>query len=148
MAKLKVKKLNPEAKEPTKAHPDDAAYDLYAMSRDTLQLPTGPVIEYDTGIAVVIPKGYAGICLPRSGITTKTSLVLGNSCGLIDPGYNGSIKFQFRANSTHHVKAYEIGDRIGQILIVKGEFNDGIELVDELPKSDRGTTGFGSSGVK
>ena len=146
--KLKYKKLSPEAKTPTKAHKLDAGYDMYATSQKTLQLPTGPVVEYTTDIAVSIPAGFVGLMMPRSSITTKTSLMLWNCVGCIDAGYHGPIKFQFRATSFSGVKPYEVGDKIGQLVVVPLADVDGLEEVDDLGESERSDKGFGSTGVK
>jgi dUTP pyrophosphatase len=143
---VKIKKVHKDAKLPEYMTDGAGAMDMYAVTRNTLQLAVGPIVEYDTGIALEIPEGHIGLLFPRSSITTKTSLFLGNSVGCIDSDYRGSIKFQFRATSLHGVKPYDPGDRIGQLIIVpfpKVQWNE----VNELSDSERGTKGFGSSGT-
>lgn len=142
---LKIKKLSEKANTPTRANKGDAGLDLYAASFETLQLPSGPAIEYNTDIAVEIPEGYVGLLFARSSITTKTSLMMGNSVGVIDSSYRGAIKLQFRATAFSGVKKYEIGDKIGQLVVVPYvEVN--VEEVKELSETTRGAGAFGSSG--
>lgn len=137
--KVRFKKLVPEAVIPTKAHPTDAGFDLTCIravySRDW--------ISYSTGIAVEIPEGYVGLIFPRSSIYKK-DLLLSNSVGVIDSGYRGEVMFKFRYVGTEG-KTYEVGDRIGQLIILpypEIEF----EETNELSDSDRGTGGYGSTG--
>ena len=103
------------------------------------------MIEYGTDLAIELPSGYCALLMPRSSIGKNTTLALANSCGLLDSDYRGEIKFQFRELADAHGLKYKIGDRIGQILIIK---NEDIEFqeVNELSNSERGTGGFGSSG--
>lgn len=141
---LQVKALVANAKLPTRAHPNDAGLDLYAHSET--KDPQGRFVEYDTGIAVAIPEGYVGLLCPRSSIS-NTSLMLRNSVGILDSGYQGPITFRFkRLPDCKGLHFYNIGDRIGQLVIVPILLLDPV-FVDELPKSDRGTGGYGSTGV-
>ena len=115
--KVKIQKLNEKAVIPKYAKPGDAGLDLTAVSENFKQTQGGIVVEYGTGLAFEIPKGHVGLIYPRSSITTKTSLSLGNCVGVIDSGYRGEVKFQFRKFGTGQTK-YKIGDRIGQIIIM------------------------------
>ena len=136
---LKIKKLNKYAKTPTRAHESDAGLDLYAdwrMKRDGL-------LVYGTGIAIEIPEGFVGLLCQRSSVY-KTDLMLSNAVGIIDAGYRGEIVFKFRPTKSNP-KIYEVGDRIGQLVIVRMH-QLSPEIVDELPPSDRGTGGYGSTG--
>ena len=90
---IKIKKVLPNAQLPVKGSDGAAAYDVFAAKETFLQELTGPVVEYDTGLAFEIPKGYYIDARPRSGITTKTTLLLGNGCGVIDSDYRGTVKF-------------------------------------------------------
>lgn len=143
--KVKVKKLHENAKI-EKATDGSAGYDVYATEdADMKLLPGGVIFEYDTGLAFEVPEGYYLDARSRSSITTKTRLALGNGAGVIDSDYRGPVKFQFR--SVNEVgKLYKKGDRIGQLILKKYETMD-IEYVNELSKTERGTGGFGSSGV-
>lgn len=134
------KKTHPEAKIPYRATPFSAGADLFAVSKEWDN--DNQVLSFDTGISVSIPTGHFGMIVPRSSIY-KTGLTLCNSCGIIDSDYTGSIKVKFYASRPK--KNYEIGDRIAQLIIVPYSHVDFIE-VDDLPKTDRGDGGFGSTG--
>lgn len=139
---LKVKRLSPEAQLPKKAHNTDACFDLTAVSErfDIL----GKYFEYGTGLAAIVPEGYCLELYPRSSISNK-DLVLSNSCGIVDANYLGEIRFRFKTLTNVGVRKYNVGDRIGQMKLVKLDDTE-IEEVTELPTTERGTSGFGSSG--
>jgi len=113
--KVKIKKLHPDAVIPKYAKEGDAGMDLTAVSReiDVNYMDGDNLITYGTGLAFEIPKGYVGLVFPRSSIYKK-DLTLSNSVGVIDSGYRGEVKFKFRNND---YRDYDIGDRIGQIII-------------------------------
>ena len=138
--KVKIKRLSENAKLPTKAHPTDAGYDLYAASTS---VDKNYNIVYGTGIAVEIPDGYVGLVFPRSSIANK-AIMLTNSVGVIDSGYRGEVMAKFK-RVTDELDSYQVGDRIAQLIIIpypQVEF----EEVSELSNSDRGEGGYGSSG--
>lgn len=138
--KVKIKKLSTNAKLPTKAHTTDAGYDLYAAS---ISVDKNYNIVYGTGIAVEIPNGYVGLVFPRSSIASK-DIMLTNSVGVIDSGYRGEIMAKFK-RVTGEFGAYQVGDRIAQLIIMPyPEIK--FEEVDDLSDSDRGVGGYGSSG--
>ena len=151
--KVKIKKLYEDSILPTKAHATDAGYDLYAHSKSYDD--DGNVV-YGSGVAMEIPQGYVGLVFPRSS-NAKKNLILSNSVGVIDSGYRGEISFKFKfapiSNaqtqeqylSFAYSKRYEIGERIGQIIIVPYPEIEFVE-VDELSDSERGDGGYGSSG--
>lgn len=131
------KKEHPNAVTPAYAKKGDAAVDLTAVSiRKHLQ----KYIEYDTGIAVAIPEGYVGLLFPRSSMT-DTGHTMRNSVGVIDSGYRGTMKFRLTSESAY--PEYKVGDRIGQLIIMPYPKIDFVE--GELPESERGTSGFGST---
>jgi len=137
---IKIKKLHEKAVIPSYAKEGDAGLDLTCISEEWNS--DNSMVTYDTGIAVEIPIGYVGLLFPRSSVS-KTSLILANSVGVIDSGYRGSIMFKYRYPEEGMV--YDIGDRVGQLLILpypKVEF----EEVEELSDTNRGDGGFGSSG--
>ena len=147
--KVKVKKLDPNAKLPVKAHEKDFCYDVVAVSRKRVGWRTW---EYKLGLAFEIERNpflanLANVSLdfrPRSSVY-KTGLSLCNCCGTIDELYRGEVKAYFyRVNLFG--KKYKVGDRIGQIklgITLPLEF----EEVDELNmNTERGTGGFGSTG--
>lgn len=147
--KVNVKKLDSNAVLPTYAKHGDAGMDLTATSKS---YDNHGNVVYGTSLAFEIPHGYVGLLFPRSS-NTKKDLILGNSVGVIDSGYRGEVVFKFKPSATLDIKKevgigtfynYEIGDRIGQIIIMpypQIEFN----LVDELSVTDRGIGGFGST---
>ena len=88
--KVPFRKLRPDARVPSRAYDGDAGYDLSAADRAVL--PPGGRAVVGTGVAVVVPAGYAGLVLPRSGLATRHGVSLVNASGLIDPGYRGVLK--------------------------------------------------------
>lgn len=147
MLDVKIKKLNENAVIPSYAKDGDAGMDLTATSKSYDE--HGNVV-YGTGLAFEIPKGYVGLLFPRSS-NTKKDLILGNSVGVIDSGYRGEVVLKFKpapyiAESRvcdDHL-FYEIGDRIGQIIIMPYPTINFIE-VSELSETVRGNGGFGST---
>lgn len=151
--KVNVKKLDGNAVLPTYAKHGDAGMDLTATSKS---YDSHGNVVYGTGLAFEIPNGHVGLLFPRSS-NTKKDLILANSVGVIDSGYRGEVVFKFKKShnlfqcvdgdarfSSEKPKQYDIGDRIGQIIIMpypQIEFN----LVDELSTTDRGIGGFGST---
>lgn len=138
--KVKIKKLHPDAIIPKYSKQGDAGMDLTAISEEWNGETS--MVTYDTGLSIEIPEGYVGLLFPRSSIS-KTVLSLANSVGVIDSGYRGPIVLKFRY--PEEGGAYDVGDRVGQILILpypQIEF----EEVGELSESERGEGGFGSTG--
>jgi dUTP pyrophosphatase len=146
---LKFKKLHPNAVIPSYAKPGDAGLDLTAI--DVLYCEE--FIEFKTGLAVEIPPGFVGLLFPRSSITKKL-VVMANSVGVIDSGYRGELVARFK-RVQHDVgcnygyydteQYYQRKDRVAQLIVIPyPTFR--IEEVDKLSSSERGTTGFGSTG--
>jgi dUTP pyrophosphatase len=139
---VNIKKLHPDAVIPSYAKAGDAGMDLTAIS---MEKDSHGNVVYGTGLAIEIPEGYVGLIFPRSS-NSKTDLYLTNHVGVIDSGYRGEIQFKFRANpSLINARIYHLGDRIGQLIIIP---YPGIQFVevDELSDTERGTSGFGSTG--
>ena len=141
---IKIKKLNQNAVIPTYAKQGDAGLDLTAIYKITDNKQN---IVYGTGLAIEIPQGYVGLVFPRSS-NSKTDLRLTNSVGVIDSGYRGEIIFKFRPTANKFkiqtkLDEYEIGDRIGQLIILPYPKVNFIE-VDELSQTERGANGYGS----
>lgn len=139
--KVKIKKLHADAVIPKYAKESDAGLDLVAtsiISNTTFQ------ITYGLGIALEIPEGFVGLVFPRSSIR-NTELILSNSVGVIDAGYRGELQATFNKSNGLDSLAYNVGDRVCQIIILA---QPQIELteVDELSESQRGEGGFGSTG--
>lgn len=142
---LKVKRLTPSAKLPTKAHPSDAGFDIYANV--DLDIPSGKTRLVSTGIAIEIPEGYYGRLKGRSGLTSKTLLRVQE--GTIDSNYRGEIKVICDSLDTELSDVgYMVakGERIAQLIIQPLPKFEVVEVSD-LSNSDRGENGFGSSGV-
>jgi dUTP pyrophosphatase len=141
--KLTVTRLAPGAQLPTRAYPGDAGLDLHAA--EPARLAPGERASVGTGLAVAIPDGYAGLVLARSGLAARHGIALVNAPGLIDAGYRGELRVLLL--NTDRVAAFDIqpGDRIAQLVLVA---TTEIELqeVEQLPDSQRGERGFGSSG--
>lgn len=138
---VKFKRLHKNAVLPRYAKYGDAGLDLTATTKhwDTLNR----VMVYGTGIAAEIPEGYVGLVFPRSSIF-KLSLSLANAVGVIDSGYRGEIIFMFK-ESDEQLNYYDPGDRIGQLIIVPFPAIMP-EWSDDLSQTDRGNSGYGSSG--
>ena len=140
---LPVRRLDPRAVLPTRAYNGDAGLDLYAL--EAVTLGPGERAAVPTGIAVEIPLGHAGLVLPRSGLAAGHGIALVNAPGLIDPGYRGEVRVLLL--NTDRAAAYDVqpGDRIAQLLLVRFEAPEVVE-VQALAESERGGGGFGSSG--
>lgn len=164
MLNVKIKKLSKDAVIPTYAKHGDAGMDLTATSKEYDD--HGNVV-YGTSLAFEIPYGYVGLLFPRSS-NTKKDLVLGNSVGVLDSGYRGEVFLKFKparpdytisedfiseknedgywrlSKQESDLNGYNIGDKIGQIIIIPIPQVNFIEA-DELSSSDRGVGGFGST---
>lgn len=141
---IKIKKIKENAVLPSKAHKSDAGFDLVATSKEFDEY--GNVV-YGTGLAFEIPEGYVGLLFPRSS-NAKKDLLLSNSVGVIDSGYRGEVLFKFKTTQLQGkiYKTYEIGERIGQLIIMPYP-NIEFVKVKELSDTERGYGGYGSSGV-
>lgn len=142
---IKFKKLHKDAVTPIFSSEGAAGADLTAITEKVDINLTGLTVSYDTGIAVEIPKGFVGLLFPRSSVSTKTTLVLGNSVGVIDSDYRGSIQFKFKDVARGQGKKYQAGEKIGQLVIVPIPVISFTE-VDELTNTQRGDGSFGSTG--
>lgn len=143
--RIYFKKLNQRAMAPTKAHKDDAGYDLVATSQSTFYDDRlAGYTEYGTGLAVAIPKGYVGLLFPRSSVS-RTNQILSNCVGVLDSGYIGEIKARFRTILDSKAESYLPPDKILQLVILELPDTQLVE-VDDLDATDRGLGGFGSSG--
>jgi dUTP pyrophosphatase len=141
--RLEFARLTAAAVAPTRAHDDDAGYDLYASAPAVLA--PGNRTAVPTGIAVAIPHGHAGLVLPRSGLARRHGVTLANAPGLIDAGYRGELQVLLLNTDRSEPFEVAVGDRIAQLVIVRHEAPELVE-VDALGDSARGEGGFGSSG--
>lgn len=143
--KIKFKKLTNNAVIPTKAHPDDAGYDLYAsLSEEMIFIPPHQTLKIPTDIAMAIPKGYFGGIYARSGLASKQGLRPANAVGVCDSSYRGNIIVALH-NDSERDQFIHNHDRIAQ-LIIQPYLNLDLEEVEELDETYRGDGGFGSSG--
>jgi dUTP pyrophosphatase len=141
---LSVKRLRADAVVPSQAYPGDAGLDLAACER--VELEPGARAVVGTGIAVAIPPGHAGFVVPRSGLAARHGLGKVNAPGLIDAGYRGEIKVILHNTDREAAFVVEPGMRIAQLVVVELPRIELVE-VDELPDSERGAGGLGSSGM-
>ena len=140
MSQLFVKLLSKDAKMPTRAHPTDAGCDLYSAHPYVIP-PRGKCLV-ETEISVTIPYGYYGRCASKSGLSAKNSIEIG--AGVIDQGYTGQIVLVTYNHSDVEFKINK-GDKVGQLILENIAIPTIVE-VKELPKTDRGDNGFGSTG--
>ena len=143
MIEIQIKLLDEDLPMPRYQHEGDAGLDL--PSRVDYVLEPGERAMIPTGIAVAIPRGYAGFVLPRSGLASRHGITLVNSPGLVDSGYRGEmaiIMINTDKREAFHIKR---GDRIAQLVIQKVVEATTIQ-VSELDATSRGSGGFGSTG--
>ena len=142
MISVAIQRLHADAVVPTRAYAGDAGLDLAACER--VELAPGSRATVGTGLAVAIPDGHAGFVQPRSGLAAKHGITIVNSPGLIDSGYRGELRVTLLNTDLHETFVVEPGMRIAQLVIVELPELELVEL-DELPDSERGARGFGSS---
>ena len=134
--------VRPGARVPARAYAGDAGLDLAACEQ--LELRPGERALVPTGLAVAIPEGYAGFVQPRSGLAARDGITVVNSPGLIDSGYRGEIQVVLLNTDQERTFIAEAGDRIAQLVVLPVPALL-VREVDELPPSERGVRGFGSS---
>jgi dUTP diphosphatase len=137
-----VQRLRPDAELPARAYAGDAGLDLSACER--VELPPGERALVPTGLAVAIPEGYAGFVQPRSGLASAHGITIVNTPGLVDSGYRGELRVALLNTDPRETFVVEPGMRIAQLVVVPVPEVELVE-VDELPGSERGVRGFGSS---
>jgi len=141
---LAVRRLRDEAVLPEQAYAGDAGLDLATCER--VELGPGERALVPTGLAVAVPDGYAGFVQPRSGLAALRGITVVNSPGLIDSGYRGEVKVVLLNTDPVERFVAEPGERIAQLVVLRVPAVEVVE-VDELPESERGTLGFGSSSL-
>ncbi len=127
---------------PARAYAGDAGLDLSSCER--VELRPGERALVPTGLAVAIPDGYAGFVQPRSGLATRHGISIVNTPGLIDAGYRGELQVALLNTDAREAFVVEPGMRIAQLVVLPVPELEPVE-VDELPASERGARGFGSS---
>ncbi len=142
MIELPIRRLRDDAVVPSRAYAGDAGLDLAACEQ--VELGPGERASIGTGLAVAIPEGYAGFVQPRSGLAARHGITIVNAPGLIDSGYRGELKVVLLNTDARESFVVEAGMRIAQLVVLRVPAVDPVE-VDELPESERGVRGFGSS---
>lgn len=144
MSEIPITRLDPDLPLPAYAKPGDAGVDLRSTTDVVLRAGGGRSLV-PTGVAIAIPEGYAGFVQPRSGLALKHGVTCLNTPGLIDSGYRGELKVLLVNTDPAEDFTITRGERIAQLVIQAVEHARFVEM-DELPESERGAGGFGSSG--
>ncbi|WP_022885190.1 dUTP diphosphatase [Glaciibacter superstes] len=129
---------------PGYAHPGDAGADLH--SNEDVVLAPGERALVGTGVAIALPDGFAAFVVPRSGLAVKHGITIVNSPGTVDAGYRGEIMVTLLNTDQREPYRISAGDRIAQLIVMpvtRAQFVP----VERLPGSQRGESGFGSSGL-
>ncbi len=142
MIELPIQRLREDAVIPERAYAGDAGLDLAACER--VELGPGERALVGTGLAVAIPEGHAGFVQPRSGLAARHGVAVVNSPGLVDSGYRGELRVVLLNTDKVERFVVEPGMRIAQLVVLPIPELELLE-VDELPVSERGVRGFGSS---
>jgi dUTP pyrophosphatase len=142
VTELPLHRLREDAIVPAQAYPGDAGLDLSACER--VELGPGERAVVGTGLAVAIPEGHAGFVQPRSGLAAKHGITILNAPGLIDSGYRGELRVVLHNTDLSEPFVVEPGMRIAQLVVLPLGDVEPTE-VEELPPSERGVRGFGSS---
>jgi len=142
VTELLIQRLRDDAVVPVQAYAGDAGLDLSACDR--VEIGAGERALVGTGLAVAIPDGYAGFVQPRSGLAAEHGVTVLNTPGLIDSGYRGEVRVILHNSDPATPFVVEPGMRIAQLVVVPLAEIEPME-VDELPASERGVRGFGSS---
>jgi len=145
MTDLLIHQLDPELPLPRFAKPGDAGADLYA--RIDLTLAPGERALMPTGIAIALPPGFAAFIHPRSGLAIRDGLSMVNAPGTVDASYRGEIQVILVNMDRTNAISIKRGDRVAQIVIQRIESVNFVP-VSQLPGTERGSGGFGSTGKK
>ena len=142
MIELPITRLREDATLPERAYSGDAGLDLASCER--VELGPGERALVGTGLAVAIPEGFAGFVQPRSGLAAKHGITVVNSPGLVDSGYRGELRVVLLNTDRERPFVVEPAMRIAQLVVLPVPELELVE-VEELPASERGVRGFGSS---
>lgn len=129
---------------PSYSHPGDAGADL--SSAEALTLAPGQRATVATGVSIALPDGFVAFVVPRSGLAAKHGITIVNSPGTVDAGYRGELKVTLLNTDSSNSFDIAVGDRIAQIIIMPVTQARFIP-VEKLPVSERGESGFGSTGL-
>ena len=142
MIELAIQRLREDAVVPVRAYPGDAGLDLASCER--VELGPGERAVVGTGLAVAVPEGHAGFVQPRSGLASRHGISVVNAPGLIDSGYRGEVRVVLLNTDRREAFVVEPGMRIAQLVVLPVPTLELVET-EELPESERGVRGFGSS---
>ncbi|MFY0407882.1 dUTP diphosphatase [Solicola sp. PLA-1-18] len=141
--RVQLRRLDDGVPLPSYARPGDAGADL-ATTVD-VELAPGERALVPTGVAIALPEGFAAFVHPRSGLAARCGLSIVNTPGTIDAGYRGEISVLLVNHDPHEPVRLSRGDRIAQLVVQRVEHAEFVE-VDDLPPSERGAGGYGSTG--
>ena len=142
MIEVAITRVRADARLPERAYAGDAGLDLAAC--EAVRLAPGERALVPTGLAIAIPEGYAGFVQPRSGLAARDGITVVNSPGLVDAGYRGELQVVLLYTDRERTFTAEAGERIAQ-LVVLAVPEITLREVADLPASERGARGFGSS---
>lgn len=141
-----IKLLREGARRPERGSAEAAGYDVFALLPEGQRvLEPNKFTKIPTGIAMAVPQGYCYMVCSRSGLAFKESVIIPHAPGIIDSDYRGEV-MMLMANMSDEPFTIHNGDRIAQLVFIKHE-TPWIEIVEELPDSQRGVGGFGSTGT-
>ncbi len=143
MLEIPLRRLDPGLPTPSYAHPGDAGADL--VTAVDLTVAPGERVLAPTGVALALPEGYVALVHPRSGLALRHGLSVVNTPGTIDAGYRGEIKVLLINHDRHESVTLRRGDRVAQLVLQRVEHARFVEVA-ELPHSERGAGGYGSTG--
>ena len=143
---LHVKKLRPGARVPTRGSAFAAGYDLYACLEESVTIAPGETVGVGTGLALALPEGWFGGIFARSGLSVREGLRPANCVGVCDADYRGEYIVALH-NDSSLPRVVEPGERIAQLILLPCRTLK-FDEVDELPETQRGAGGFGSTGIK
>lgn len=138
-----LRRLDPGLQVPCYSHPGDAGADLVAA--EDVSLSPGERVVVRTGVAIALPAGYVGLVHPRSGLAARHGVTVLNAPGTVDAGYRGEIMVNLVNHDPQTAVSLRRGDRIAQLVVQRVE-RARFHVVDELPGSQRGAGGHGSTG--
>lgn len=142
---IKVKKFSETAVIPTNGSDEAAGFDMYADVAETVVIQPHETVMIPSNIGLAIPKGYFGAIYARSGLSTRFGLRPSTCVSVIDSDYRGAIGLPIH-NDTNYPQSVKPGERVAQIVFQEC-LNARLKLVDELDETERGSNGFGSTGL-
>lgn len=144
MEAIRVKRMKENAIMPTYGSAEAAGADLYACLSEPVTIQPGESVFIPTGLAMELPRGYAGLIYARSGLACKRGLAPANKVGVVDSDYRGEFMIVLH-NHGNVMQTIEHGERIAQ-LVITPVFTPGFTEVAELTDTQRSGGGFGSTG--